>query len=227
MHLFSSLFSRSLCSSSSLTAVFSYFPLSHRQIIDLNELDHGTLVGLDGSLDPFFIQALRTKHLTAEDLSHLSKVDYQFDPAQGYLSLQNELKWQLQLVVSVENLLTNYPTTLVDDLGRLQTILLGGRGAHQSANHTVHALAYRVALKRVLHALILRSLNNIRDLFLNISTAWSEQLHKHNLEEEAEMQQHLDLTPEQKQKLQQEWQDEQKQWTQQMGEWMTEMDKCK
>jgi hypothetical protein len=195
-----------------------------RQIIDLNDLDHGTLIGLDGRLDQFFIQALRTKHLTAEDLAHLAGTEYEFSPENGYLSLQNELKWQLQLVVSIENLLTAYPTTLAADLEHIRTMLYTqGRAAHGS--NVLHALAYRVSLKRVLHSLILRSLQNINDLFLNISTQWSETLHQHNLEEEAELRQHLDLTPEAKAKLMAEWTGEQATWFQAMEEWKADMDK--
>jgi hypothetical protein len=195
-----------------------------RHIIDLNELDHGTLIGLDGKLDPYFIQALRTKHLTAEDLAHLAGTEYEFSPEHGYLSLQNELKWQLQLVVSIENLLTAYPTTLAADTERIRMILAQqGQFAHTS--NGLHALAYRITLKRILHSLILRSLQNIHELFLNISTSWSETLHKHNLEEEAEMKQHLDLTADAKAKLLAEWNVEQSKWFTSMEEWKGEMDK--
>lgn len=195
-----------------------------KQIIDLNELDHGTLVGLDGVLDKFFVQALRTKHLTQEDLAHLAVNEYEFSPEHGYLSLQNELKWQLQLVVSIENLLTAYPTTLQEDIDIIRDLIAKeGRAAHGS--NMIHAIAYRAALKRVLHALILRSLSNISSLFLNISTQWSEQLHKHNLEEDAELKNHLDLTPERKKELLKEWASEQAAWFTQMEEWKVEMDK--
>jgi len=196
-----------------------------RQIIDLNDLDHGTLVGLDGRLDAYFIQALRTKHLTAEDLHHLAANEYEFSPEHGYLSLQNELKWQLQMVVSLENLLATYPTTLQTDLTDLRTTLnTYGRSAH--SNHTMHAVAYRVTLKRIVHALILRSLHNIHELFLNVSTNWSEQLHKHNVEEEGLLAKHAppSLSAEEKTKLMNEWNEEQKKWFGSMEGWKAEMD---
>ena len=195
-----------------------------RQIIDLNELDHGTLVGLDGRLDPFFIQALRTKHLTQEDLAHLSVNEYEFSPEHGYLSLQNELKWQLQLVVSIEGLLTAYPTTLQADVAQMHTLLHAhGRGAH--GNNLLHSLAYRVSLKRVLHSLVLRQLHNINELFLNISAGWAEQLHKHNLEEEAQLKLSAELTAEQRSALMAEWNEDQKSWFSQMETWKADMDK--
>ena len=195
-----------------------------KQIIDLNELDHGTLIGIDGRLDPFFVQALRTKHLTAEDLAHLAATEYEFSPENGYLSLQNELKWQLQLVVSIENLLTAYPTTLAEDLQQIRSMLYS-QGAYAHTSNMLHSLAYRSNLKRILHSLILRTLENVNHLFLNISTSWADTLHKHNLEEEAELKLHLDLTPEQKSQLMQEWTAEQATWFQQMQDWKVEMDK--
>lgn len=193
----------------------------------MNDLDHGALVGIDGKLPPEFVHALRAKHLSVEDILHLEKNEYEFLPEHGYLSLQNELKWHLQLVVSVENLLSVYPTTLLDDIALLdKTLMSGGRGAH--ASHTVHALSYRVTLKRILHALILRSLDDVSHLFHNISTHWTEEITKNDMEDVAQKladEKGQPLSEEKKAEARNKWKEEVTQWKSSVQTWQADMDK--
>ena len=142
------------------------------------------------------MQALRAKHLAARDLDRLEQLKLAFRSEHGYFSLQNELRVHLQLAASLEDLLVSYSSKLKDDKALWQTELnrflslakLGAVGglapsalrssayspssAFLSPPNYLASIAYRQALKRVLHSLVLSSLGSVRELFASLSDRW-------------------------------------------------------
>eukprot|EP01006_Ploeotia_vitrea_P043349 TRINITY_DN66720_c7_g1_i2.p2 TRINITY_DN66720_c7_g1~~TRINITY_DN66720_c7_g1_i2.p2 ORF type:complete len:314 (+),score=163.29 TRINITY_DN66720_c7_g1_i2:1050-1991(+) len=152
----------------------------HRDhVIKSNQLETEATIRMNGVIPPGFLQALRAKELTAQDFRHLAQFEYRFKPENGYFSLQNELRVHLQLLGSIETLLT-HPTTLQQDVAKL--VPQPDKQQEQEQEQTQHVvdkasdeyqiLAYRVALKRVLHVIILRSFQLVRDLFMDLSKRW-------------------------------------------------------
>lgn len=143
--------------------------LRHRQhIISANGLATSTVVRLDAAVDPLFMHALRAKELFDADIRGLARLDYAFSPEVGYFSLQNELRVHVQLLGSVEGILSGYPTTLREDMALLAA---GGAGLSPAA---AQAVAFRVAVKRVLHATMLSSFDRLRAVFDGLVGRWGE-----------------------------------------------------
>ena len=170
-------------------------------ILDLNNLSFHTYLSLSGILPPSFIQSIRVKHLTSTDLHYLSTLNYQFLPDKGYFSLGNEMKVRLEVIINMETLLNQYETGLKEDIDEMkkeiekvkkdeeererereregdginnkqQQIDLVKKGGKENL---VSILGYRVCLKRLIHSVILRSLNELERLFTMMSNNWERQ----------------------------------------------------
>jgi len=140
-----------------------------RKIMQLNNLPPRARIGADGMLPEDFVHSLRCKQLSEEDVRHLSRWQYEFLPSNGFFSVQNELKVYTELTSSVEALLQAYPTTLRDDLDLLERLM------RDPLDRTMrYVVSYRLSIKRILHALVLRSLSAIDRLFSDVVRRWDE-----------------------------------------------------
>jgi len=140
-----------------------------RKIMLLNGLPEKARIGADGVLPEEFLHSLRCKQLSDEDVRHLSQWKYKFLPANGFFSVQNELKVHTELTSSVEALLQAYPTRVRQDLDLLENLV------HDPLYRNLrYVVSYRLSIKRILHALVLRSLSAIDRLFGDVVRRWDD-----------------------------------------------------
>ena len=128
------------------------------------------VIRLDGKVPASFLQALRAKELGPQDVEMLARMDYSFKPEMGFFSLHNELRTHVQLLSSVEQIMGVYPTTLKEDLSFLREAT--------PLSHTHTALSYRIAMKRVLHTIMIRCFDRLRNVFSDLSSRWNGEVDK-------------------------------------------------
>jgi hypothetical protein len=122
----------------------------------------------------------------------LERFNFSFDVKNGFFSLQNEMRTHVQLLASLEILLSQFPTTLVDDLKLLNSgalLVSGLLVPFPRLSRALHSLyppqgpelppvAYRIAVKRVIHTTILRSFAQLERVFTELSRRWEGDVEK-------------------------------------------------
>jgi Rubisco LSMT substrate-binding len=146
---------------------------AHRHHINkVNELQDRAIIRLKVDFPASFWQSLRVKELNQEDMKHLAVFKYEFKPENGYFSLQNELRVNIRVLSSIESLLDQYDTTLIQDLELLGNLTDGSRNLQHLPS--LNAILYRVSIKRVLHAIILKSFINLKTVFSDLADKWTK-----------------------------------------------------
>ena len=140
-----------------------HFP-SQSRALPITVCQHITItqhVNLSGDVDASFLAAMRIKMLSDDEVDSIVKNGrleggLKFDPTNP-VSPQNEFEVHHSLLMNVEHLISQYPTTLDEDMSLLRQGSLTDRAAN--------AVAFRIEVKRILHAVALECLRNILAAF--------------------------------------------------------------